>query len=195
MRPSITVKARRSIEPAGITIVSLMDAMTIVLCFLLQNFKAQMIQVTPGEDLRAATSTVARGLREIVPVYIMRSSIQLERMNERNHLEMGKLVNVHQEGTGAARTFSVAASEKEGGDVGFVISKVKDELVRRIKLEDEKAKARGSVDGRPARYERVLAVIADREITGRLLMEVLTSAMQAGYEKFKFVVISPNVGG
>ena len=56
-------KARKPAEDVGVTINSLMDAMTIILIFLLMNYSVDPIKIEQGKDMKLPPSST-----EITPV-------------------------------------------------------------------------------------------------------------------------------
>ena len=51
-------------DEGGVTINSLMDAVTIILIFLLMNFSTNPMKITPSKDLELPLSTTELGITE-----------------------------------------------------------------------------------------------------------------------------------
>lgn len=149
------------------TITSLMDALTIILCFLLKSVGAEPMNISQNDDLRLPKSTTGLNPeRDAIPVTVTRKSI----------LVGAKHVVDVKEGT-------VDKSRKKGGENSFMITPLFDGLTEEANHQKQIAKISG------ADFEGMAAVVSDLNTPYRLLLEVMYTAGQAEFGKFKFAVV------
>lgn len=160
-------KARRlPDEEVGVTINSLMDAMTIILVFLLMNYSVDPLRIDPSEDLKLPASTTDISPKASASVTVTAKGIVVaDKM-------VAKVVN------GA-----VDKVDKQGDENSLQIQPLFDALNSEASRQKEMARLRG------AKFDGLLTVIAHQETPYRLLTEVLYTAGQAEFQKFRFAVL------
>ncbi len=160
-------KGRRNLkETEGVTINSLMDAMTIILIFLLMNYSLDPIKVDTSEDLKLPASTTEISPSATASVVVT-----------------AKEIVVADKSIVAVKDGTVDKHDKQGGDEkSLQIQPLFDALTEQATAQKEMARLRG------AKFDGVLTVIAHKETPYRLLTEVLYTAGQAEFAKFKFAV-------
>ena len=150
-----------------LNITAMMDMMTILLVFMLADFSAKTSNVTQSDQLVLVASGTAKEVTESVSVTLTKSAILFEG---------DPVVGVH----GGA----IDASDKESGDVnGLVIAALKKALVDRANLDRRIAQLKGE------QFEGAMTVIADKTTPFRLLFEVMYTAGQAEYKKYRLIVL------
>ncbi len=160
-------KKRRLPDATGtVTINSLMDAMTIILVFLLMNYSVDPLRVDSGEDLKLPESTSDINPEPSAAVTITARSIVVN----------DKAVVQVKDGT-------VDKSYKPGGEQDLNIQP----LFEALNEEANRQKNMQQLAG--GKFDGVLTVIAHDETPYRLLTEVLYTAGQAEFQKFKFAVM------
>jgi len=164
-------KGRRDLKDTeGVTINSLMDAMTIILIFLLMNYSLDPIKVDTSEDLQIPASTTEISPSATASVVVTAKEIVVADKSIVSIKEVGGVLEVDKH-------------DKQGGDEkSLQIQPLFDALTEQATAQKEMARLRG------AKFDGVLTVIAHREIPYRLLTEVLYTAGQAEFAKFKFAV-------
>ena len=161
-------KAKRRLkagEKLQLNINSLMDAFTIILCFLLKQFGADPVQIRESDDLKLPRTSSEDGLVDATVIGISKRSIQV---NEKKVADL--------------RNGAVDESLKRDGQEGLMINPLFDvlkETAQHIKM--IKARTGGG------KFEGEALVVADKGTNYRLISEVLYTAGQAEFQKFKFV--------
>jgi hypothetical protein len=152
-------------EPAKLLINSLMDAFTIILCFLLKSFGSDPVQIRESDDLKLARSSAEAPLVDAVVIGISKRSIQVDDQ---------KVADL--------RNGAVDESMKRDGQEGLLINPLYDTL--KEKVQHLKMIAARSAN---QKFKGLALVVADKDTNYRLITEVLYTAGQAEFEKFKFV--------
>ena len=160
-------KARRLPDAeATVTINSLMDAMTIILVFLLMNYSVDPLRVDSGEDLKIPPSTT-----EINPKQSASCTI-----SARGIVVNDKLIVAVKDG-------KVDKVHKQGDEDSLQIQPLFEALNEEAGRQKNMAQLAGG------KFDGVLTVIAHETTPYRLLTEVLYTAGQAEFQKYKFAVV------
>ncbi|MBI5477433.1 MAG: biopolymer transporter ExbD [Deltaproteobacteria bacterium] len=157
------------IEHTDLNIVPMMDMMTILLVFLIKSMTASAENIALDQDLqmpKALTSTEARGA---LNVQVTANWILVEGQ---------KVVPI--------KRGKVDPADKRDGETGFSITKLYDEM----KKQSERDKRRAAITGDKASGE--LTLMAHYNTPYRLILEVLYTAGEAEYGKYRLLVMSPN---
>lgn len=162
-------KGEREVEPAKLTMNSLMDILTILLVFLLKNYSTDAVSVTPSSDLDLPKGMTALTPEQTVAVTVSKSAILVD----------NAMVLTVKDG-------KVEASQKRGGDDGYFIIPLNKALADAV----EKQRRIAAVNPSAGKSLGIATIIMDGETPFRLLTEVMYTAGQAEYSKFKFLVIS-----
>ncbi|MCK9522761.1 MAG: biopolymer transporter ExbD [Proteobacteria bacterium] len=158
-------KPERGFEKPGLMINSLMDAFTIILCFLLKSFGSDPVQIRESDDLKLPKTTeMDNPLVDAIVIAISSKGIMVQDI---------KVADV--------RNGTVDESMKRDGQDGLLINPLHDALKERVQHLKMLAARTGST------FEGLALVVADSGTNYRLLTEVLYTAGQAEFEKFKFV--------
>ena len=159
------IRRRQSHQPH--TITSLMDALTIILCFLLKSVGAEPMNISQNDDLRLPkSSTSLNPESDSIPITVTAKSILVGTKH---------VVDV-KEGM-------VDKSRKKGGENSFLITPLFDGLTEEANHQKTIAKISGSS------FEGMAAVVCNLNTPYRLLLEVMYTAGQAEFGKFKFAVV------
>jgi len=158
-------RRNRKIEKEKLLINSLMDAFTIILCFLLKSFGSDPVQIRESDDLKLPrTSEEDKGLEDAIVIAISKRAIMVQD---------NKVADL--------RDGAVDESLKRDGQDGLLINPLLDALKERV----QHLKMLAARTSRP--FEGMALVVADSKTSYRLVTEVLYTAGQAEFEKFKFV--------
>ena len=170
-------KTRRDVGEGGLTITSLMDAMTIILCFLLKSYEATDVTVAASDDLQIPASSALQAIKTSVQLVISRRGILVD----------GDPVVENEEvlDDDGQPTYQVADSEKKGQ----LITELYDELLDKAEEQKEIALNTGLEE---AQFKGQILLQCDRKLPFNLIREVMYTAGQAQFGEFKFVVIKAN---
>lgn len=165
-------KLRRRIpEPEDISflnITAMMDMMTIILVFFLKNFSVSTSNVNIGKELNLPGSTTQIGAHQAVSIAVTTKAILVE-----------------EEQVASVKQGGVDASIKRDGEHGYFITPLYEELARhatRLKLIERKSAGKQPFSGE-------MVVMCDRGTPYRLVSEVLYTAGQAEFSRYRLVVI------
>lgn len=159
-------KRRSQDEGAGLTMNSLMDIMTIILCFLLQSYGDNPITVKSSPDLQISESTTEVDVVDTMVITVTRKAIIVG-----DHLVV------------AVKDGVVDKSQKRGGENSLYIQPLFDQLTEEVSRHKQMATLRKKD------WEGVATIVADRTVPYRLVTEVMYTAGQAQVANFKFAVI------
>jgi hypothetical protein len=158
---------RRRAEDMPLRITSLMDALTIILIFLLKSYGSDPINITQKEgEMLLPKSLSTTNMADAVDIVISASTI-LVRNNAVVNVKNGK----------------VDANSKRDGPDGFFI----DPLFKKLKDEAKKLKAAEKQGGKPFKGDAILA--CHKGTPYRLLAEVLYTANQAEFKTYTFAIV------
>lgn len=162
-------KARRLPEgEATVTINSLMDAMTIILVFLLMNYSIDPLRVDSSDDLKLPPSTTDINPEPSATVTITAKGIVV---NDEVVATLGEEGQVDK------------TKKLSGDETSLQIQPLFEALNEEASRQKEMSRLAGS------RFDGLLTVIAHDETPYRLITEVLYTAGQAEFAKFKFAVL------
>jgi biopolymer transport protein ExbD len=196
---------RKKIEPFQFGFTSLLDALTVILMFLLVTISSDPLNVSMDENLLLATSNSTFEPKDAIPIIVKKTFIAVDdkevvrvdckssngqvcgedRIKRRttcainrkdcSDSEMEQLKDMY---------FFVDKSYKEDGDdQSFLIMplmKALDEKVKNQKEENQELKRK---------FEGAVNIICDRDIPFRLVAEVVHSAGMAGLSNMRFAII------
>jgi len=158
-------RRNRKVEREKLLINSLMDAFTIILCFLMKSFGSDPVQIRQSDELMLPrTSEEDKGLEDAIVIAISKRAIMVQD---------NKVADL--------RDGAVDESLKRDGQDGLLINPLLDALKERV----QHLKMLAARTNNP--FEGMALVVADSKTSYRLLTEVLYTAGQAEFEKFKFV--------
>ena len=151
-------------EKAALNLNSMMDMMTIILCFLLKNYGQEPIKVLPDMDLPFSTS-------EVIPKDMTTVTIT------------GKAIVVMEQQVVPLTDRKVDKTLKKGGATVLIIQPL--ETALRDAVEEQKNFARQT----KGEFQGEMTIIADVETPYRLIAEVMQTAVSTEFKKFRFAVI------
>ena len=158
---------RRKAEDMPLKITSLMDALTIILIFLLKSYGSDPININQKEgEMLLPKSVSTTNMADAVDIQISASTILV-----RN----SAVVNV--------KNGKVDANSKRDGPDGFFI----DPLFKKLKDEAKKLKAAEKQGGKKFAGDAIIA--AHKGTPYRLLAEVLYTANQAEFKTYTFAIV------
>ena len=71
-------KSRRQGNEGGLTITSMMDMMTIILCFLLKSYQTTDVTIESSADLQIPTSSALAPIKKVVQLVVTKSRILVD---------------------------------------------------------------------------------------------------------------------
>ncbi len=157
-------RRRRETDRGKLLINSLMDAFTIILCFLLKQFGDDPVQIRESDELQLPRTSSEQPLEDAVVIGISSKSIQVDDQ---------KVADL--------RNGAVDESMKRDGQEGLLINPLFDRLKEKVQHLKMIAARTGS------QFKGMALVVGHKETSYRLITEVLYTAGQAEIEKFKFV--------
>ncbi len=162
-------KGSREETPPKLTITSLMDILTILLVFLLKSYSTDPVAVTPSGDLDLVKSKTVLQPEQTVTITVSKSAILVD-----NAMAL------------AVKDGKVDGSQKRGGEDGYFIIPLNKMLTDAV----EKQRRIAAVNPSAGKSLGVATIIMDGDTPFRLLTEVMYTAGQAEFSKFKFLTIS-----
>ena len=162
---------RRIPEPDDIgylNITPMMDMMTILLVFFLKNFSVSVENISLGEDLMPPSSKSKVKPHQAVQVTITKKQVIVE----------GSTV-------AAVKKGAVDASVKRDGASGYLINP----LLTALEKHATRLKKIEKMTGGKMPFKGEIVVVADQGLPYRLISEVLYTAGQAEYGKYRLLVL------
>ena len=156
-------------EPS-LNINSMMDMMTIILCFLLKSYGAEPIQITENDDLRLPFSNTELAPEDMLVLTVTKRWILVEN-----------------ESVTAINEGRIDPSALQAPD-----SPIVPELQTRIEQKLNEQEQWANLAGR--QFEKVVTIVADSQTPYRVLTQVLLTASAAGVQNFKFAVMQREQG-
>jgi biopolymer transport protein ExbD len=150
-----------------LNITAMLDMMTIILVFLLKSYSASSTAVTLSEDLMLPMSASQTNVEDAIRVTISQKEIAVD------DKVVCHLVN------GA-----VDPSAKRDGDAGYFITPLFNNLLRHVMNLEKIAKLNPKM-----KFRGRIIIIGDKNISYRLLTEVLYTAGQARLGNFRLMVL------
>ena len=161
---------RKAREAAGeiedLNITPMLDMMTIILVFLLKSYNASTVAITINADLTPPASTALRDPEETSTVTITAHEVSV---GEKPAVQLSKF----EVPDGATMPRSP-----------LIITPLLDLLKKEAAHQKYIAQYNKKVQ-----FDGLLSVIGDKAVPYKLLLSVLTTAGQAEFSKFKFVVV------
>jgi biopolymer transport protein ExbD len=162
---------RRVPEPEDIgylNITPMMDMMTIILVFFLKSFSVSVENVSLSDDLMLPASNSPTKPHQAVQVTITKKAIVVE----------GDPVAAIKRGT-------VDSSIKRDGASGYLINP----LLTVLQKHATRLKKIEKMTGGKMRFKGEMVLVADQTLPYRLISEVLYTAGQAEYGKYRLLVL------
>ncbi len=160
-------------EEQSLNIYPMMDMMTILLVFLVQQFASSQANVMQSDELQIPYSTKKSEQTESLPIQISRNEIVVDG---------SKALSL--------RNGQVDPSQKQGGGSGFLITP----LLNIMDKHRKRLKAIAAMNSaRPFRGE--VQIVADKRIPYRTLTEVVYTLGQSEFKSLHFVVLQKTGSG
>ena len=172
-------KTRRPTVEGALSITSMMDMMTIILCFLLKSYQTTDVTIASSPDLKIPSSSALTPIKKSVQLVVTRSQIIVD----------------------DAVVVELDKRPGDQGDVSFVPDSAKkgqliDDLYTKLLEEADKANDIGSdlteeeMEGLDElKFKGQILLQCDRTVPFSLIREVMYTAGQAKFSEFRFVVI------
>jgi len=164
-------RRQREIPDMPLIITSLLDAFTIILCFLLKTYGSDPINITQSAELRLPSSVSKAPLVSATAIAITRSAILVD---DRRVVDL--------------RDGAVDPSNKRDGATGYFINPLFDALSEAAQNQKLIASRNAAVQ-----FDGQALVVGHKTTSFRTLTEVLYTAGQAEFNQFKFATVQ--VGG
>jgi biopolymer transport protein ExbD len=162
---------RRVPEPediAYLNITPMLDMMTIILVFFLKSFSVSVENVSLSDDLMPPTSNSHVKPHQAVQVTITKKAIVVEG-----------------EPIAAVKRGAVDASVKRDGTSGYLINP----LLSNLQKHATRLKKIEKMTGGKMKFKGEIVLIADQSLPYRLVSEVLYTAGQAEFGKYRLLVL------
>lgn len=157
-------RRNREEERAKLLINSLMDAFTIILCFLLKTFGSDPVQIRESAELKLPKTVAQESLVDAIVISISTKAIMVQDK---------KVADL--------RNGAVDESLKRDGMEGLLINPLADALKEKVQHLKMISAKTGS------KFEGEALVVSHKGTSYRLVTEVLYTAGQAEFTKFRFV--------
>jgi biopolymer transport protein ExbD len=159
------------VEHTDLNIVPMMDMMTILLVFLIKSMTASAENISFDADLQVPRAESSSQIRGALNVQITANWIIVEGQ---------KVVPV--------KRGKVDAAEKRDGENGYSITKLHEEMRRQAEREKRRGQLAGESGGQ---FAGELTLMAHYNTPYRLILEVLYTAGEAEFGKYRLLVLSP----
>jgi biopolymer transport protein ExbD len=151
-------------EPGGLSMNSLMDIMTIILVFLLKSYSTDPVQLKAAPDLKPPFSSAELKAEESTVITLTLNNVLVD----------------------DKPTVRVAQGKIDDADMGggFLIQPLFERLNENVEHQKRVYAAR-----KDKTFDGVVTIVSDRHVPFRLLSQVMYTAGQAYFSKFKFMVV------
>jgi biopolymer transport protein ExbD len=159
-------------DVSHLNITPMMDMMTILLIFFLKNFSVSADNISLSDDLRPPASSSEVEPHAAVQITITKREILVDAADR-------------QEKVAAVKKGEVDSSVKQGGASSYLITPllgIMQKHAKRLKRIEQLTKGR-------QKFEGEVVVIADQSTPFRLVSEVLYTAGQAEFGKYRLLVL------
>ena len=152
-------------HPLHVNINSLLDVLSVILVFLMKSYSANTVQVKPSADLQVPFSDSSQPVAESTAVTVTTKNIMVDDLPVMT-IEHGM----------------VPENQRSSG--GLLI----DPLFQKMQEAVEHQKKIAQIN-KKAEFKGIVTIIADRNVPFALLTQVMYTAGQAQFSKFKFAAI------
>lgn len=173
-------KRRKVKKEFELQLTSMMDALVIIVVFLLKSYNTSNNNFTAASGLKLPMTSSPDSPMDSLQVVVTPESLTLDTDRVLDFVQ-----------TGASVGSKDAAYSFKGSDLdedGMRILPLYDALVKaKEKTEVLLAKSKARVDGKPLEFEGILAVQADKRVKYDTLRKIMYTAGAAGYKVFRFL--------
>lgn len=159
-------------EKAELKVTSLMDIFVNVLIYLLMNYSTSPVDITQGKERTLPKSTTKGKLSHTTTVGITKSVILVNRKRVVELIE--------------GRVEAGKKQDKQASS--YMIMPLYE------KLKDAVAKRKKIAKYNKQKFKGMITIVADQDMSFRLLSEIMYTAGQAEFGKFKFAAIKKSGG-
>ena len=152
-------------HPVHVNINSLLDVLSVILVFLMKSYSSNVVQIKPSPALQVPFSHSTQAVQESTAVTVTLKDILVDDLP----------VMTFEGGTVPSNFLSSG-----GLLIDPLFQKLQDAVDHQKKIAAVNAKAE---------FKGIVTIIADRNVPFSLLTEVMYTAGQAQYNKFKFAAI------
>ena len=150
----------------GLNINSLLDVLSVILVFLMKSYSSSSVQVKPSADLQMPISHSIQAVQESTAVTITLKDLMV---NDQPVVAMQK---------------GHIPDLEHATHGGLMIDSLLDRLHREVERQKKMARMNKKAD-----FSGVMTIIADRHVPFELLTQVMYTAGQAKFNRFKFAAI------
>ena len=148
-----------------VNINSLLDVLSVILVFLMKSYSANTVQVKPSPDLQVPFSHSSQAVQESTAVTVTLKDIMVD----------DQPVMAFENGL-------IPENERSSG--GYLIDPLFQKMQEAVDHQQKIAKFNAK-----AEFKGIVTIIADRNVPFSLLTQVMYTAGQAQFSKFKFAAI------
>ncbi len=198
------LKAKREMKEWPFGITSLMDAMTILLIFLLITLTSDPLNIKQDENLLLAKSTVKSTPQDAIPITITKRSILVDKQEVVNvdckigdarcdanaikrrtfcDTNPAKCSDQEKKYLNKMRFYVDKTYLKNGDENNFLIVPLYKVLKKKAKIQREQDKALHK------KWKGIVNIICDRDIPFKLVIQVVHTAGMVNFTKMRFAVI------
>jgi len=157
-------------EGIPLNINSMMDMMTIILCFLLKSVGAEPIQINQNDDLRLPFSTSELNPEDMLIISITKKWVMVQ----------------------DASVIPITSGQIDPSALQSAESAIIPELQQRIEDAMREQEQWAQLAGRD--FQRVVTIVSDEKTPYRILTQVMITSTAAGIQNFKFAVVQREQG-
>jgi biopolymer transport protein ExbD len=158
-------KKRKIEESSGVSMNSLLDILTIILVFLLKSYSTDPVTLKQAEDLKPPFSSAQLKAEQSTTVTLTLNNLLVDDK---------PVLRIEQGVVGEGDTSSN----------GFLVDPLFQALQESVDHQKRVASFNSS-----AEFKGIITVISDRHVPFKLLSQVMYTAGQAQFSKFKFMVV------
>lgn len=169
-------KAKRRVTTSDeLNITSMMDMFTIILVFLLKSYSSEDVSVAASADMELPVSSALQAPKLAVNVVVTKTKILVDGAEV---LGLGRIADEQNPGN---QLIAVPAEEKKGQ----MITRLFDRLQEKAATAKSIAEASGREE---LAFEGEILIQCDKTLPFAVVREVMYTAGQAQFSKFRFVV-------
>jgi biopolymer transport protein ExbD len=175
-------KLRKLNDTFGLQLTSMMDALVIIVVFLLKSYNVSTNSFTTAPGLHLPYSTSVEVPTDSLQIIVTTASMSVDQERVVDFVQNAGSLDQ----TGAA--YAVKAADLDDG--GRRIVPLFDALIKaKEKTELLFAKSKSRINGRPIEFEGIVAIQADQRIKYDTLRKIMYTAATAGFKSFRFLAL------
>lgn len=176
-------RGRRKINKAfELQLTSMMDALVIIVVFLLKSYNTSSNSFTTAPGLKLPTSSSEQSPNDTLQVIVTPEFMTIDNERVLDFIQVAGNVGSQE------ATYQFKSSDLDEDELRIV--PLYDALIKaKEKTEILLAKSSARADGKPLPFEGILAVQADKRIKYDTLRKIMYTAGAAGYKTFRFLAM------